>query len=203
MTSAQRIGLTGGIASGKTTVSHLFAKLGAPIIDADVINRDLLNKGSPAFTSVVSLFGEHILKPGGTIDRNIIRQQIFFDPLKKQQLEALMHPLIQLKMLTAADHCDYPYCILAIPLLIEAKMQSLVDRILVVDANESTQRQRLIERDEISPELAMAMLENQCSRQQRLQFADDIIDNSGHKTMLEQQVATLHQFYLTLSEQGY
>ena len=197
-----RVGLTGGIASGKSTVSALFAKLGVPIIDADVINRQLLDKNSPIFAKIIAILGEDSLDPHGQLDRYRVRQRIFADDILKKRLEALLHPLIRQKMLTAADHCNYTYCILVIPLLVEAKMQSLVDRILVVDTSEDSQRHRLLQRDNIDIHLANAMLASQSLRQQRLQSADDIINNNQNKNLLVERVATLHQQSLLLAEQS-
>ncbi|GAB4289599.1 MAG: dephospho-CoA kinase [Methylophaga sp.] len=195
-----KVGLTGGVASGKSTVSDLFRDQGVMIIDADVIARDLLNKDSPCYQQVVRFFGSEVLLENGEINRAWLRDRIFSDSKAKQVLESIIHPRVRQEMLAAADNCHQAYCILSIPLLVEAQMQSLVDRIAVVDVEETTQLTRLMARDGLSQVQAIRMLENQCRRAERLAAADDIIDNSQAKASLLPQIKALHKQYLKLAE---
>lgn len=194
-----KVGLTGGVASGKTTVSNLFAKLGIDIVDADVIARDLLLQNTACYHEVVKLFGDEVLIDSADINRSWLRHHIFSDPEAKQALEAIIHPAVRKTLLKQSDNSTSPYCIIAVPLLIEAEMQALVDRILVVDLTPQQQLERLIQRDKLSNEQAQAMLDGQTSREHRLAFADDVIDNSQPVSALEEQVQRLHQHYLQLA----
>lgn len=195
-----KVGLTGGVACGKSTVTDLFQQLGATIIDADLIARGLLEKGTESYQQVVACFGEDVLLQTGDIDRAWLRAQIFSDRKAKQTLENIIHPRVRQQMIAAAKDCEAPYCILSVPLLIEAQMQDLVDRVVVVDADEKTQLRRLMARDRISEAAAIRMLQSQCQRAQRLAIADDIIDNSQTLDMLRPQVEQLHQQYLELAK---
>ena len=194
-----KVGLTGGIASGKTTVSELFSALGVPIIDADVIARQLLDKGSDCYQSVLALFGQQVLLDNDDINRAWLRQRIFTDTKAKQDLEAIIHPRVRQQMLDQAEQCRQPYCILSIPLLTEAAMQDLVDRVLVVDTAPARQIARLTARDGISNAQAQQMLSGQATPEQRLAIADDVIDNNGSAEALTPLVSQLHQQYLKLA----
>lgn len=195
-----KVGLTGGVASGKSTVTELFRQLGATVIDADEIARGLLEKDTDSYQQVIAHFGGDVLLESGDIDRAWLRAQIFSDNSAKRALETIIHPEVRQQMLAAASHCDTPYCILSVPLLIEAQMQDLVDRVAVVDIDEKTQLSRLIARDNLSEAEAISMLENQCQRAERLVVADDIIDNSQARSMLRPQIEELHHRYLELAE---
>lgn len=195
-----KVGLTGGVASGKSTVTELFQQLGITVIDADMIARGLLNKNTDSYRQVIKHFGHDVLMENGDIDRAWLRARIFSDRNAKQALENIIHPQVRQQMLAAVSECDAPYCILSVPLLVEAQMQDLVDRIVVVDADEKTQLSRLIARDNISQSEAVKMLQGQCQRAQRLAVADDIIDNSQTIDSLRPQVEQLHQQYLELAE---
>lgn len=195
-----KVGLTGGVASGKSTVTTLFHKLGATVIDADVIARNLLAKNTSCYQQVVAAFGDEVLLDNGEINRTWLRTRIFNDLTAKQALESIIHPEVRRQMLAAAAACQSPYCILSVPLLVEAQMQDLVDRIVVIDVDEETQLSRLIVRDNISEAEARKMLENQCQRAERLAVADDIIDNSGKLASLNPQLRQLHEQYLKLAE---
>lgn len=195
-----KVGLTGGIASGKSTVTTLFHELGATVIDADVIARNLLAKNTPCYKQVITLFGDKVLQDNGEINRAWLRTRIFNDVEAKQALESIIHPEVRRQMLAAAAACESPYCILSVPLLVEAQMQDLVDRVVVVDVDEETQLSRLMLRDNISATEARKMLENQCLRAERLAIADDIIDNSDNLAALNPQLRQLHEMYLKLAQ---
>ncbi|MFV2032751.1 MAG: dephospho-CoA kinase [Gammaproteobacteria bacterium] len=194
-----KIGLTGGVASGKTTISNLFSSHGTPIIDTDTISHQLLDVDRPGYIQVVQYFGNEILQQDGQIDRRRLRRLVFSDQAEKLWLEGILHPMIyqqvehQISQNNAAD-----YIIVVIPLLFEANFQSLVDRILVVDCSEETQIQRLTDRDNIDPELAHKMLAQQWSNQDRLIRADDVIENDQNRN-LGAQVISLHRRYRSLS----
>lgn len=195
-----RVGLTGGVASGKSTVSHLFAELGVTIIDADLIARQLLEKNTDCFKQVVQLLGDKVLLDNGEINRPFLRELIFTDAAAKQAVEQILHPNVRKQMLATAARSETPYCIFVAPLLIEADMLDLVDRTLVVDIPEPLQLQRLCQRDSLTEQQARRMLDNQASRDERLQAADDIIDNQGDTDTLQKKVKQLHLFYRDLAE---
>lgn len=194
-----KIGLTGGVASGKTSVSDRFAELGIEVIDADVIARDLLKPDTGCYQQVVNEFGKQVLLDSSEINRSWLREHIFSDPEAKTALEAIIHPAVRQALLAGSENVASPYCVMSVPLLIEAEMQSLVDRIVVVDVPPELQLERLIQRDRIAPKHAQAMLDAQASREQRLAFADDVIDNSQSLDELDQQIEKLHQHYLKLA----
>jgi dephospho-CoA kinase len=196
-----RIGLTGGIASGKSTVAGRFRELGIPVIDADQSSRSVVAPGQPGLEAVVARFGEGLLTADGELDRRALRRLIFADPRKRRDLEAILHPLIRADMERRVLQTVGPYVILEIPLLVEAGgVRDRVDRVLVVDANESAQLQRLMARDAESLEGAGAILAAQANRAARLKAADDVLMNSGTVTELRQAVDRLHQRYLRLAE---
>lgn len=194
-----RIGLTGGIGSGKTTVSGLFADLGVPILDADDIARGLAAPGQPGYLAILEHFGSGILACDGSIDRAKLRDLVFSRPDERRRLEALLHPLVLAELDQAAAGQLTPYCILSIPLLLETGCYHLVDRVLVVDVPESVQYQRVQARDGLDPMRIGRILAAQCTRQARLAAADDIIRNDGSLAEVERQVAALHQRYLLLA----
>lgn len=194
-----RIGLTGGIASGKSTVADLFVKYQVPVIDADVIARELVIPGADCLKRIVEQFGRTMLNADGTLNRRQLRQRIFADPAAREKLNHIMHPAIRKSIAAQASKHSAPYCVLVIPLLLESGMQTLVDRILVVDCPREQQLSRLMQRDQIDTELARSMLDSQVDASTRLQAADDIIDNSVNDGDLDRQVADLHQRYLDLS----
>jgi dephospho-CoA kinase len=194
------VGLTGGIASGKTTVSNLFAKLGVPVVDTDIISRRLLEPGELAFDQVCAHFGNRILKADGGIDRSRLREIVFNNRDEKSWLETMLHPLIfqrshEAMLATAPAN----YVMVVVPLLFETNFQALVDRILVVDCPPEQQIERLVKRDHIDESLARKMLSQQLGNDQRVARAHDVIDNRTASADLESQVADLHRFYLELS----
>ncbi len=191
-----KIGLTGGIGSGKSTVARLFERLGVEVIDADRIARELVEPGCPALEAIEDAFGPEILKPSGQLDRAKLRQKIFSDPKARKALETILHPRIFADMSLRADLCQAPYCILAIPLLVETGAQDQVDRVLVVDCPEQLQIERIKLRDRLPEDLIRQILASQASRQERLAVADEVIVNAEDLSKLEQQVEELHRFYL-------
>jgi len=193
------VGLTGGIASGKTTVSDLFSVLGTPVIDTDVISRELLEINQPGYQSVKEHFGSEILLGDGQIDRLQLRRLIFSNETEKLWLESMLHPMIyQQTERMIEKNLNAAYVVVVIPLLFESNFRSLVSRVLAIDCSPHTQITRLMTRDNIDRELARQILAQQWSNQARLEQADDVICNDGDNN-LPQQVTKLHQQYLSLS----
>jgi dephospho-CoA kinase len=196
-----RIGLTGGVASGKSTVSQRFGELGVPVIDADVASRKVVEPGKPGLAQVVQRFGGGILDADGKLDRRVLRDLIFKDSSLRQALDAILHPLIRAEMEHEAAQVKGPYVVMAIPLLVEGgSAGKRVDRVLVVDADETLQIQRLQARDGSSVEQARAILASQASRAARLAAADDVLLNTGTVAELRQAVDRLHEQYLQLAQ---
>ena len=197
MRSRLRIGLTGGIASGKSTVSQRFAELGIAVIDADVAARAVVEPGTPGLEQVVQRFGSGIVRPDGELDRSALRELIFNDPAARRDLDAILHPLIRAHMEQQAAAAAGPYLIMAIPLLVEGgSSRERLDRILVVDVDEAVQLKRVQARDGISIAQARAILGSQASRAARLEAADDVLQNGGTVAELRQAVDRLHERYL-------
>jgi dephospho-CoA kinase len=194
-----RIGLTGGIASGKSTVAERFAELGVPVIDADVSARWVVAPGQPGLKEVVKTFGSGILLPTGELDRRALRDLVFADPQRRRELESILHPLIRADMERRAASSVGPYLVMAIPLLVEGEGRGHLDRVLVVDVDDQTQLERLMARDGGTLEQARAILAAQASRASRLKAADDVLVNSGTVSDLQREVGQLHQRYLDLS----
>jgi dephospho-CoA kinase len=192
--------LTGGIASGKTAVSSCFERMGAAVIDTDVIARQIVEPGQPALARVVEEFGADFLDHEGRLNRRMMRDAIFSDPTQKTRLEGILHPLIAGEVLRQIRQLDAPYCILVVPLFTGTSAYSWTDRVLVVDVSEEVQIERVMARDGISLEQAQAILDSQIRRQARLALADDILDNSGSLADLNEKVKTLHKKYLELAE---
>lgn len=195
-----RIGLTGGIGSGKSTVADLFAAHGVPVIDTDVIARQLVAPGSALLPQLRDCFGENILAADGSLDRARLRKTVFADPGKLQQLEHLLHPAIHAEVLAQISGLNSRYCMVVIPLLLEKGWQSLVDRILLVDCPEALQVDRTTRRDTITADEVRAIMATQSTRELRLAAADDVIHNDGDMTRLQQQVDQLHPYYLELAQ---
>ncbi len=193
------IGLTGGIASGKTAVSDRFQALGVPVVDTDLVAREVVAPGTEGLSRLVRAFGSAILQEDGTVDRTALRRQVFSDPMARKQVEELLHPLIRERSMQRLAELDGDYAIVVVPLLVETDFRALVDRILVVDATEEQQLQRLQQRDGCSRQQAHAMLAAQASRAQRLEAADDILCNNDDLVALDRQIQALHQQYLALA----
>ena len=196
------MGLTGGIGSGKSTVSDRFRQLGIPVIDADEVGRDLVAPGSPLLGAILERFGAHLVDSAGQLRRDLLRKRIFDDAEARHALESILHPAIRAEMLRRVAALDAPYAVLAIPLLLEAGQKDLVDRVLVVDVDESEQLRRVCQRDGGSTEEARRILNSQYPRQQRLQEADDVIRNDGNLPSLYRQVERIHRHYLKLADKA-
>ncbi|MGH8158692.1 MAG: dephospho-CoA kinase [Rhodanobacter sp.] len=197
---AMIVALTGGVAAGKTAVARRFEALGVHMHDADVAARDVIEPGTPGLAVVVKTFGTDVLDASGRLDRPAMRQRVFADPKARQQLEAIIHPLVRQWLRDRALAERGPYCLLAIPLLAEnIEHYRWVDRVLLVDVPESVQLARLVARDGLDETLARRMLASQASRAKRLALADDVIENSGNEALLDQAVAELHHRYLALA----
>lgn len=191
--------LTGGIASGKTAVSSRFERLGVPVIDTDIIAREVVQAGRPALAAVVDEFGKGVLDEKGELDRGRMRNLIFSDPVSKKKLENILHPAIGQEVRQRLDALQGGYCILVVPLLAESGHYEGSDRVLVVDVDAPTQLQRLMARDNISSDLASTMIKAQASRQRRLDMANDVIENTGNLEALDREVASLHARYRQLA----
>ncbi|MGH8148809.1 MAG: dephospho-CoA kinase [Steroidobacteraceae bacterium] len=194
-----RVGLTGGIASGKTTVARLFAALGVPIIDTDLLSREVTAPGSPVLEAIAARFGARFVAADGSLDRRALRQVVFSDPRARADLEALTHPAIFDRLEARSAAAGGPYQMLVLPLLVEKQDASRVDRALVVDCEEALQVRRLQARDGATLDEARAILSAQASRAARLEAADDVITNGGDLQSLRVQVEALHGEYLRLA----
>lgn len=196
-----QVALTGGIGSGKSTVADYFSELGVPIIDMDVIAREITKPAGIAYGGIVSRYGQAILLNDGTIDRSFLRSKIFQDPEEREWLESLLHPLIREQTAIQLNEIDAVYVIIVIPLLVEAKKRfEGIDRVLVVDVDETVQLARVQQRDRQDQAAVQKVLDAQCSREARLAVADDVIHNHGDLADLKQQVAQWHNFYLDVSQ---
>ena len=198
-TRAYRVGLTGGIASGKSTAAKFFGALGVPILDSDQIARDVVEPGQPPLERLVERFGPKILTADGHLDRPALRDIVFSDPKARADLEALTHPAIGAALEARSAVAGGPYQILVIPLLVEKNLAAHVDRVLVVDCDEELQVRRLRDRDGSTPQQVQAILKAQASRAARLKAADDVIHNDSDMSAVRDQVATLHARYLELA----
>ena len=199
------VGLTCGIGSGKSTIANLFALLDVPIIDADVVAREVVEKGSPLLTKIVEHFGLHILDKQGNLDRTALRQIVFHSEQEKKWLNQLLHPAIRSEMLRQLEAVSAPYVLWVVPLLIENKLSEFCDRVLVVDVLPDIQLERAIKRDESKAETIQNIIASQVDRQTRLNYADDVIENNlpleENAINLAHQVAKLHHRYLDLAKQ--
>lgn len=191
-----RVGLTGGIASGKTTVADMFAELGVPVIDTDVIAREVVQPGQPALEEIRSEFGAEIIDADGMLDRAAMRKIVFVDDDARRRLEAILHPRIREATVRQADVAGGDYQLIVVPLLVESPTRAFVDRVLVVDCNEEVQVARLLMRDAETQKQAQRMLAAQAGRADRLAIADDVISNDGDLQETRAQVRSLHQEYL-------
>lgn len=194
------IALTGGIASGKSAVASEFRKLGVPVIDTDRIARDVVKPGERGHSALVAEFGSEILLPSGELDRAKLRHHIFSDASRRGRVNAILHPLIRVQLDTDLRAVDGPYAIVEIPLLTETSSANDFDRVLVVDVPEEIQVERLQARDGASRAEALAALQAQAPRQDRLALADDVIDNSGTLAELKAKVREMHQGYLKIAK---
>lgn len=194
-----RIGLTGGIASGKSTVADMFGEVGVPVIDTDVIAREVVAPGQPALEEIRERFGREVVDDDGILDRAALRQLIFSDDGARRDLEAILHPRIGAETRRQAERADGPYQLIVVPLLTESALRDFVDRVLVVDCDEEQQIRRLLARDAESVEQARRILAAQASREERLAIADDVINNDHSISHLRDQVVDLDQRYRKLA----
>lgn len=194
-----RIGLTGGIASGKSTVADMFAEHGVPIIDTDLIARDVVQPGQPGLEEIERVFGAEVIDRDGALRRRRLRELVFADEGKRKTLEAILHPRIRDAALEKAEAAGGPYQIIVVPLLVGSPMQKMMDRILVVDVSEAVQLERLRQRDEETEEQARRMIAAQSGRADRLGIADDVVANDGSLEETADQVSSLHRQYLELA----
>lgn len=195
-----KVGLTGGIGSGKTTVSNRFQELGIPVIDTDIIAHELVKPGSTILQHIVDDFGQDVLQKDHNLDRGKLRTLVFNDPTAKQRLEAILHPAIKQQVIEQLESIDCPYCIIVVPLLIETDFVNIVDRILIIEAPEHKRIEWLKSRGLQETEIKNIM-SSQASSAERLEKADDIIYNDGSLTELAQQVDTLHQHYNRIAQE--
>lgn len=193
------VGLTGGIGSGKSMVAERFAARGVPVIDADVVAREVVEPGTVGLARIVEAFGQDILDENGRLNRSRLGARVFQDPDSRQRLEAILHPLIRVEMQRRVTLITAPYCVLVIPLLIESGQADLVHRVLVVDASRELQHRRVAARDKRPAAEIEAILDAQAGREERLAAAHDVIVNDADPDALDRQVARLHQRYLELS----
>ena len=194
-----KIGLTGGIGCGKSTVARVFEQLKTPVIDADEIAHQLVAIGQPALAQIQQEFGTDVLNPDGSLNRKKLRELIFSDPEQKQKLESILHPLVYQSIQAELKQLNTPYCIICIPLLFETNMTRFVDRILVVDCPVETQIERVRKRDKMTRERIQSIIDSQVSRAYRKAQANDLINNSETNDRLAEEVKKLHNFYLSLS----
>ena len=195
------VALTGGIASGKSLVSIAFTRLGAPIVDMDIIAREVVEPGQPALKAIADAFGSTIIGADGRLKRSKLRSIIFADPESRLKLEAILHPVIRQVASEKVRKVVYPYCLLVIPLFTDRSIYPDVDRVLVVDVDRNTQLSRLMARDNSSREQAEQALASQIGREQRLKLADDVLLNSGTPEQAAQAVERLHHKYLQLASE--
>lgn len=203
LTSTWLVGLTGGIGSGKTTVCEFFSRLGVPVIDTDTIARNLVALGEPALQAIIEEFGPHIVDTKGALRRDQLRSAIFKNPKMRLRLESILHPQIYDEMDKQVQHLHAPYCVACIPLLLETNAINRVDRVLVVDAPEASQIERVKARDDSDDEDVRLILQAQVSRKERLAAADDVIVNDADLDRLWEQVEKLHRAYIDLIERGF
>jgi len=194
-----KIGLTGGIGSGKSTVCRLFAEFGVPIVDADLISRQLVEPGQPALSIIAEAFGHEMLDQDGGLNRAKLRDVVFADADKKRELDGIMHPLVYAQIAEDVRALSADYCVIAVPLLLESKNPYAVDRVLLVDCPVEAQIARVIARDKLTRQQVQAIIDSQMSRHERLGKADDVIDNIAGTEQLAEQVKRLHNSYILLA----
>lgn len=190
-----KIGLTGGIGSGKSTACKIFSELGIPIIDADIIAHETVQTGRPALQSIINEFGEDIVTANGNLDRKKLRDKIFKNETTRRKLEDILHPLVYREIINETKNIYSKYCIISIPLLLETNSKKIIDRILIIDLPEELQISRASIRDNTNRHDIEAIIRSQISRKNRLTAADDIINNEGNVNNLRKQICDLHTLY--------
>ena len=194
------VGLTGGIGSGKSAATDIFASFGIDIVDADEVARDVVAVGSQGLLQIAEHFGEHILLEDGSLDRAALREKVFANPDEKTWLNRLLHPLIRSRMQQLIMESTSPYCILSVPLLVENKLTEMCNHVVVVDCPEVLQLERALKRDGSSEATIKSIMASQATREERLSAADDVLDNSTSLNALSSQVKALHNKLLGLSD---
>lgn len=196
------VGLTGGIGSGKTTASDRFAELGVPVIDTDIIAREVVAPGRKAFKDIIAAFGADVIAADGGLDRSTLNALVFEDPELRTQLEAIVHPAIRREVQDRVARLHAPYCVVVVPLLVETDFNDLVDRVLVIDADDARRREWVAQRSGLSAGRIDQIFAAQASREQRLAVADDVLVNDTTLEALAEQVTDLHRKYQALAEDG-
>ena len=194
------VGLTGGIGSGKTTISDLFAELGVDVIDTDEISRALTGKAQPAVAQIAEQFGPDVVAADGSLNRDRMREIAFSDPEAREKLQRILHPLIRAEVQRRLAASAKLYALVVVPLLVESRGYDFADRVLVIDCSEEQQIERVMHRSGLSRDQVKAIMATQASRSERLAAADDVINNDGEMADLRSQVEKLHRQYLSLSE---
>ena len=192
------VAITGGVGSGKSYVSQLFKRKGIPCVSADVINRELIQSNTEAYSSICQHFGQHVLLENKEINRAMLRKIVFSDPVERQWLEELIHPMIAEEMGKRVDSLQADYCLVEVPLLAEVGKRAWINRVLVIDAPRRVRIARVMKRDQVLESDVTKMMGSQAKRQARLAIADDVIDNKGDDIQL--QIDTLHNYYLSLAQ---
>lgn len=196
------IGLTGGVASGKSIAASEFAARQVPVLNADLVAREVVAPGTPALQRIREKFGADFIQADGMLDRRKMREHVFADAAARRALEQITHPVIRAALIAWRDRQRGPYCVLDVPILVESGLHTLVGRVLVIDCPAELQMERLMARDGVDATLAAQMLAAQASREQRLLRANDVIENTGPVDSLRACVGRLHEFYLKLSRSG-
>jgi dephospho-CoA kinase len=192
---ALKIGLTGGIGSGKSAACKIFSELGVPVIDADDIAHSLVEPGMPAFKEITKIFGNEVIASDGSLDRKIIRDKVFANEIDRKRLESILHPVVYEEIAVRVKNINSKYCIISIPLLLETDASKTVDRILVIDVPRELQLERAVNRDKTNKSDINAIIDSQMSRKDRLSAADDIVDNKDNINDLRKRICDLHEFY--------
>ncbi len=200
MTRPYCVGLTGGIGSGKTSATDIFSELGVPVIDADDISHEVVQAGQPGLQAITDAFGPEVLNEEGQLRRAQLRKLVFDDPLARQKLESIVHPLVYDEITRRVNQVTYSYCIISSPLLLESKSNYSVDRVLVIDVPEGLQIERATLRDNVQESDIKKIISSQSKRQHRLNSADDVITNDKDITFLKEQIETLHNKYLKTAD---
>ena len=195
---ALKIGLTGGIGSGKSAACEIFSELGVPVIDADVIAHDLVKPGMPAFIEITKIFGNEVISSDGTLDRELIRGKVFANEADRKDLENILHPAVYREIAVQVEDIKSKYCIISIPLLLETNATDTVDRVLVIDAPRELQLERASNRDKTNKGDIDAIIDSQISRKDRLSAAVDIVDNRGDINDLRKKICDLDEFYSSI-----
>jgi dephospho-CoA kinase len=197
------VGLTGGIAAGKSTATAFFRDRGVPVVDADEVARDVVAPGTPGLAAITAAFGPQALTDQGELDRRRMRERVFADPAERRRLETILHPLIRDEVARRLRQTHASYCILAVPLLVESPpLRALTQRVLVIDVPIEVQAARLMQRDGMTQAQCEAMLSAQATRRERLEAADDVVDNATDINALHRQLERVHARYLELAQQA-